>query len=231
MNLLGLIPARGDSKRLPNKNIRPLLGKPLIAYTVEAALHSGVLDRVLLTTDSPDIATVGQRFGAEAPFMRPPELARDDSPTSLCVLHALDQLADEGYRPDAVCLLQPTSPLRTADDVRAAAALFDPDACDAVYSVCEASCPPWWMWACEDGLLRAIVPPPGGSKQRHDLPTAYEPNGAIYLSRVEIYERPEQSAATSKKIRPYVMDRRRSIDIDDELDWIVAETLLSREQP
>ena len=227
MKILGLVTARGGSKRLPGKNIKQLEGKPLLAYTAEAAIGSGVFDRIILSTDCPEIATVGKNIGLEVPFMRPQILSEDTSSSADVVIHALKVLADEDYKPDLIFILQPTSPLRTAQHIIEAVELFDPDKCDAVYSVCEVACPPWWMWSEREGYLRPFIPPPDGSSTlRHELPLTYESNGAIYLSKVQNYL--ERKKPGTLRIKPYVMNHFDSVDVDTEFDWFMLEVLLQK---
>ena len=153
MKTLGLITARGGSKGIPRKNVRMLAGKPLIAWTIEAALHAGVLDAVVVSTDDEEIAAVAREAGAEVPFIRPPELAKDSTPGLDPVLHALDALPSY----DAVLLLQPTSPLRSPDDIRACLRLAAESVAASVVSVCEPQAHPFWTYRLlEDGRLQPM---------------------------------------------------------------------------
>ncbi len=227
MDILAIVTARGGSKGLPRKNVLPLAGKPLIAWTIEAARQSQVASRLIVSTDSQEIAEVSRAWGAEVPFLRPPELARDDSPHIAAVLHALQWLeAQEGRRPARVLLLQPTAPLRSAEDIRGAVSLADRHAAAAVVSVCEARQHPFLTKRIlEDGTLADFVAAGGISYlRRQALPPAYALNGAIYLNRAESLLRdrtfvPDGSYA-------YVMPPERSLDVDTPWDFHLVELLL-----
>lgn len=211
---LGLIPARGGSKGVPGKNIRLVGGKPLIAWTIEAAKTSRCLDRVMLSSDDEAIMTVARDYGCDVPFKREVRLAADDTPSMEVVLDALARCP--GY--DWVVLLQPTSPLRTAVDVDAAMAHCVASNAPACVSVCEAEQSPYWMYTLGDGThLRPVLPSTGISR-RQDLPPVYVLNGAIYVARTEwlIQEREFITAETVA----YKMPDERSIDIDTELDFL-----------
>src|SRR5262245_38953077 len=153
--VLAIIPARAGSKTVPGKNLAPLVGTPLLAHSIAAARSARGVERVVVSTDGPEIVAAARRWGAEAPFLRPAELAQDDSPTIAAVLHAVQWLEEhEGYRPDYVLLLQPTSPLRTAGDIEAATALAVARDADTVVSVCEMKPHPFWaMRLSKDGSL------------------------------------------------------------------------------
>ncbi len=225
-SVLGLITARGGSKGVPGKNVRPLAGKPLIAWTIEAARASGRLDRVVVSTDDDEIAAVAREFGAEVPFMRPAELAQDDSPHILSVLHALDELAGlEQYAPDAVCLLQPTSPLRTAEDIDAAIAIACESDAPAVVSVTEALAHPQLTQRMDaDGRLHPFMEADTDYLRRQDLPDAYVLNGAVYVNTTDSLRRDE--TFYPEGLRGYVMPPERSLDIDTLWDFHLAELIL-----
>ena len=172
MRVLGLIPARGGSKELPRKNIRLLGGKPLIQHTFECARSSGVPDRIVLSTDDPEIWEVASSFGLEAPFLRPTEYARDDSPMIDVAVHALETLRLEGYEPEALLLLQPTSPLRRPEHVRTALELLeDHDSVCSVVPVPRGYCPHYLMKITPDGFLEFVMD--GGERitRRQDVPS------------------------------------------------------------
>lgn len=222
---LGLIVARGQSERVPGKNMRMLGGKPLIAHTFEAARFAESLDRVVLSTDSPEIAGLARRHGIEVPFLRPAALADARSHVIDTALHALAWLADrETYVADYIMLLQPTSPFRTAADIDSAVRMAEraDGAAPAVVGVTLADSHPFLMREIDtQGRLRSL---PGAGTWRQDLPPVYAVNGAIYLVRLPclLQERcwcPERSLA-------YVMPPERSIDIDTEFDLELAEQLL-----
>ncbi len=231
LEVLAVIPARGGSKALPRKNLALLYGKPLIAWTIEAAIRSRVVNRTVVTTDDTEIADVARSLGAEIPFLRPPELARDETPGIAAILHAVRWLEEhEGYRPDVVMKLQPTSPLRTAEDLTSALALLAERHADAVVSVTPVEHHPYWMRTVDEhGFMHDFVPQSAPTFVRQDLPPAYRVNGAIYLAdrttllTTEWWFGPRTAA--------YVMPSERSVDIDTTDDLAVAERLLEEPQP
>lgn len=221
--VLGLIPARGGSKGVPRKNVRDVAGKPLIAWTIEAGLRSRYVDRLVVSTDDAEIAAVSRIWGAEVPFMRPAELARDDSPGIAPVLHALRELP--GF--DWLVLLQPTSPLRTAEDIDACLNACAQLGAPTMISVCEVSENPRWMFNLGvDRSLDPLFSEEERSCRRQDLPSYVTPNGAVYVARVADLAVDPRFITSGTKA--YVMPPERSVDIDAELDLVIAETLLSR---
>lgn len=224
--VLGIIPARGGSKSIPKKNIALLCGKPLIAWTVEAALRSSALSRVIVSTDDKEIAELVRQWGAEVPFLRPDELARDHTPVVEPVLHTVRWLDEhEGYCPDYVMVLQPTSPLRTAQDIEAAVQLAWERQADGVVSVCPVYYHPYWTKSVtEDGRLTDFLALDRTYTRRQDLPPAHALNGAIYLiSRKVLLER--QTFYTDRTYA-YVMPLERSLDIDMPWDLHIAGLIL-----
>jgi N-acylneuraminate cytidylyltransferase/CMP-N,N'-diacetyllegionaminic acid synthase len=229
--VLAIVPARGGSKAVPGKNLAEVAGKPLIAHSIAAAGAARGVERVVVSTDDPAIADAARRHGAEAPFLRPAELARDDSPTVAAVLHAVQWLEEhEGYRPDYVLLLQPTSPLRTAGDVEGAIRLaIDRDA-DSVVSVCEVKHHPYWvMRRAPDGRLASFLGTDWEEDQqkyprRQELPPAYAENGAVYLARRSVLL--GRRSLYGEKVYGYVMPAERSLDIDTLWDLRLADLIL-----
>ncbi len=228
MSVVALIPARGGSKGIPRKNLAPLAGKPLIAWTIEAALASKNLSRVIVSTDDAEIADAARQHGADVPFLRPPELAADESGALEVALHALDWLRENaGGEPEYLLLLQPTSPLRTTADIDAAIDLARARGADAVLGVCEAEPHPYLARRVdENGALSHFIPVPEASGPRQGFPPAYVLNGALYLNR-------STSLRASRAFQPpgalaLVMPRERSLDIDTPLDLRIAEALLNR---
>jgi CMP-N,N'-diacetyllegionaminic acid synthase len=212
VTVLGIIPARAGSKRLPDKNLLPLNGRPLLAYTCLAALESHVCNSVYINTDSPAIAAVAEEYGVACPVLRPKHLATDASPTRDAVLFMLDSLAQRGERYDTILVLQPTSPLRTADDIRAAWDLFEENApCDVV-SVAPLVRESW------SGHIRRD----GGFERGLGEEMIYRLNGAIYLHGCDDYVRNRPP----RKTVAYRMPPARSIDIDTAEDLQYAEFLL-----
>lgn len=225
--VLGIITARGGSKGLPNKNILPLAGKPLIAYTIEAAQAARRLDRCILSTDDQRIAQVGRQCGVEVPFMRPPELARDDTPHMPVLRHALRWLEEhEGYVPDYVLCLQPTTPLRTATDIDSSIALAVEKDADSVIGYAPARQYPHWMrQIADDGRLVDFLPYSPDLSRRQSLPALYHVTGSIYLARRELVLTRE--SFYTDKTYAYVVPVERAIDIDTMLDLRLAELVLA----
>ena len=223
--ILALIPARGGSKGLPRKNIKPLLGKPLIAWTIEQALNSKYIDKVVVSTDDEEIAEISKEYGAEVPFLRPKELARDDSPTIDAIIHAINWFEERGEFFDILILLQPTSPLRTTEDIDNAIELFlnNKDALSLI-SVKENEHPPFWSLEIENKFLKPLFGEEYFKKRRQELPKSYMPNGAIFISYVDILKK-YKTFYTPKTIA-YIMPPERSIDIDNEFDFLLAEFIL-----
>ena len=223
--ILAFIPARGGSKGLPRKNIKPLLGKPLIAWTVEQAKNSKYIDKVVVSTDDEEIAEISKKYGAEVPFLRPKELARDDSPTIDAIIHAINWFEERGEFFDILILLQPTSPLRTTEDIDNAIELFlnNKDALSLI-SVKENEHPPFWSLEIENKFLKPLFGEEYFKKRRQELPKSYMPNGAIFISYVDILKK-YKTFYTPKTIA-YIMPPERSIDIDNEFDFLLAEFIL-----
>jgi len=224
---VALIPARGGSKGVPRKNLRTLGGKPLIAWTIEAARRCSGIDRILVSTDDPEIQQVAKSCGAEAPFLRPLEFA-SDSATSVSVgLHALDWLAANGGQPRRLVQLQPTSPLRSPSDIDGALLRHEEMGVPAVVSVRPASHPPQWLRRLgPEGQLLPWSDSPLPAR-RQDVDTeVYELNGAIYVVDTDIF-RSERSYFPAGTIG-YVMPAERSLDIDTLWDFHLAELVVER---
>ncbi len=239
MKVLGIIPARGGSKSIPYKNIYPLLGKPLIAYTAEAAKASKLLTRTILTTDNEEIAAVGRTYGIEVPFMRPAELAGDKTPDLPVFQHALNWLKDnEGYVPDIIVQLRPTSPLKSGTNIdKAIQLLIDHPKADSVRSVAPPPQTPFKMWT-EDpktGYLKPLLTKafPAVFKKlgspydmpRQILPPTLEYTGYIDVLRYNTIMR--MHSMSGKKILPFRYEEWRGIDIDSMREMQYAELVLS----
>ena len=226
-----LVTARGGSKGIPRKNVVAVAGKPLIAWTIEAALGSSVLDRVVVSTDDEEIARVSKEWGAEVPFYRPAELSRDDSPSIAAVNHAIRWLEEnQNYRPDALLLLQPTSPLRTAEDIRNAVQLLFERNAKAVVSVYQPHTHPYWFKKItQDGYLANFLEGAVEHVRRQDLPPVYALNGSIFLARREILLHEETFCPA--QTCAYIMPEERSLDIDSPADLRLANFLLTHEGP
>ena len=229
MKILGIITARGGSKGIPGKNLKLLAGKPLLAYTVDTARRSGALDRVILSTEDEAIAIAGRDLGCDVPFMRPLDLAHDDTPHLPVIQHATRWMEERvNYRPDAVMILQPTSPLRTAQDIVAAIELLDRSGADSVLSVNEVPAHSHPMRTLRvDNAGNAVLfvsgePVRKRINRRQDLPPAWVMNGAIYACRTRLLFDAEPSLYGNRVVA-YRMPAERSISIDDLEDWKAAE--------
>lgn len=229
IEVVGLITARGGSKGIPRKNIKRLAGKPLIAWTIEAARQSRHLRRLILSTDDDEIAQTAREWGADVPFMRPGELARDDSSHISVVRHAADWLErNESRCPEFLMILQPPTPLRTAADIDGAIELANEKGADAVVSVVEAQHHPYLTHRMtETGSLVEFVPCDIEYPRRQDLPPVYALNGAIYLIR---YSRlPQLKTLVPHGSLGFVMPQDRSLDIDTLWDFHLAELILQHQ--
>lgn len=224
--VLGIVPARGNSKGIPRKNLRLLLGRPLISYTLDAALESDALKRLIVSTDDPEIAAVAEDHGVEVPFKRPSELARDETPQIEVVLHALEVLeGSERSRYDVVVLLQPTAPLRSAEDIRSSVRMLLETGGDSVVSFCRVEQGhPFYMYTLDGNKPRPLLDVPPQITRRQQFPEIYLRNGAIYATRRDVLV--EQRSFYGRDTRAYVMPSERSINIDRETDLIFAEALL-----
>lgn len=225
MKPLVIIPARGGSKGVPRKNIRPLGGMPLIMHTVNAA--RAVFDDAVIcvTTDDEDIADVVKASGLDVPFMRPKALATDTAGSDEVIRHALSHYEQSGYVPDVIVLLQPTSPFRTATHIREALQVYHENT-DMVVSVVEASANPYYNLFEEnqDGYLRKCKE--GNFTRRQDCPTIWEYNGAIYIINAGVFR--SMPISKMQRIVKYPMDAASSVDIDSPLDFSFAEFLWSK---
>lgn len=220
MKILGLIPARGGSKGIPRKNVLDLAGKPLIGWSIEVASASKYLDAVVVSTDDLEIAKVALDFGAEVPFLRPPEFSSDTASGVSVILHALSEL--RGY--DMVVLLQPTSPLRSVHDIDGCIEAIRNSNASTVVSVCEASTHPAWTYEIDNaGRLKSFYEVERACR-RQDLPKAYALNGAVYAATVR--RLCETSRLVDQDTISYIMPPERSVDIDTMIDFRMAELLL-----
>jgi len=227
--MLAIIPARGGSKGLPRKNILPLLEKPLIGYTIDAALKSDFVSRVIVSTDDSEIAEIASRLGAEIPFMRPVELAQDASSAIDVYVYTIDRLQEQAKTAiHEFMVLQPTSPLRTCEDIDRAVEIFRDTQADSVISVTESAHPPVWAKKISpEGILTEYFPEYASNKNRQEIESAYMPNGAIFIFKYALLK--EFRHYYSDKTYPYIMPARRSVDIDTQLDFDFAEFLLRQE--
>jgi CMP-N-acetylneuraminic acid synthetase len=223
--VVAIIPARASSKGLPDKNIKKLLGKPLISYTINAALHSKFIDRTIVSTDGKKIAEIAKRCGAEV-IKRPKKLARDRTPMIDVVFHALDFLKNENYDLDMVVLLQPTSPLRNTKSINSAIELSVRNDCKSIVSVCEMK-RIYWTFKIQNGYLEPLFKK-YFEKRRQDLDKAYLPNGAIYISTPQnLYKYKSFHCDTTI---PDIMPHEKSVDIDKEIDFKLAELIMKKRE-
>lgn len=232
MSTLIVVPARGGSKGVPGKNLRLVGGRTLVARAVEAASEF-VRSRpdfpalIVVDTDSEEIANEGRRAGATVPFLRPPELARDETPTLDSVLHLTSRVQREIGPVETILLLQPTSPLRTAQDIAGCWSAYDPASAPSVVSVTRCDHPPQLTLRLgAGGSLDWMFGPPGPSYRRQDLAPGYRPNGAVYIDSVEFLLR-ERSFLVAGRTLGVEMPADRSVDIDSESDLRIAEAMLA----
>jgi CMP-N-acetylneuraminic acid synthetase len=226
--VLGLIPARGGSKGVLRKNIRDVAGRPLIWYTVQAAHEATRLSRVIVSTDDDEIAAVAASAGVEVPFMRPAELAQDHTPTLPVIQHAVRTLEDAGDRFDAVCLLQPTNPLRRAEHIDACIALLESSGADAVMTirrVPDEHNPHWVYFRSADGRLRLATGEDQPITRRQALPPAYHRDGSVYVTRRDIIL---QGSVYGTHTLGVEVDELAAINIDTEADLVRAAESIRR---
>jgi CMP-N,N'-diacetyllegionaminic acid synthase len=223
-NVLALITARGGSKGLPRKNVLLAGGKPLVAWTVEAAISAECVDRVVLSSDDHEIMDAARAAGCDVPFCRPAHLAIDVTTSIDVVLHALDQLPGYEY----VVLLQPTSPLRSAADIDAAFELMIESGASSCVSVCEVDQSPYWMYrVATDNKLQRLLPELKGITRRQDLPPVYVLNGAIYIARID-WLRANKNFVGSETVA-YFMPKEQSLDIDTAEDFEIFRSRIEGE--
>lgn len=227
---LAVIPARAGSKRLPCKNIRELCGKPIIAYTIEAAHESGLFSRVIVSTDSDEIATVAQRFGAEVPFVRDASLADDHTPVSLATLDALEKLDPDGSVFRDVAQLMANCPLRTTRDIRESYRQFEEIGADSQISITRYGwLNPWWAMIRDAELrLAFIFDDRWVSRRSQDLPEVFCPTGAIWWAKANVLRREKTFHTVSRT--GWEIPWQRAVDIDAEEDWELAEILMQAQQ-
>jgi len=226
---IAIIPARGGSKRLPGKNLMSIAGKPLISWTIDAAIKSGVFKRVIVSTDSEEIAEIARADGAEVPFLRPSDLSGDHTSTVEVLNHALVELtkgSDNSYT--HLACLQPTSPLRKPEDIIKAAEFMEEKNADAIISVCKNEHSPLWSNVLpEDKNMEGFLDGRIQKTPSQELPEYYRLNGALYICDIPRFIQ-EQTLFLSTNIYAYIMSRKSSIDIDDEVDFDLAQIYLSR---
>lgn len=227
MRLLGLIPARGGSKGIPRKNTRELCGKPLIQYTIDTAQSANVFDEIMVSTEDEQIATISKKLGASVPFLRPLHLASDSSPTIDTVIHVLTQYHQAGDFFDAVCLLQPTNPLRTADLIRKSVEHFKKSNADSLISVRRIPHelnPHWAFEKDKNGMLKIATGEKEIISRRQELPTAYHRDGTIYITRSNVIL--QNKSLYGDKISFIEVDQQPHVNIDTMEDWEQAKKII-----
>jgi N-acylneuraminate cytidylyltransferase len=231
MKILALIPARGGSKRIPNKNILSIGGKPLICHTIERAFESKYINRVVVSTDSQKIAHIAKEAGAEIPFLRPDEISKSNSTEMDFFLHALNWMQDnEGYKPDLIVLLYPTSPLRKSKTIDTAVEkMIEHPEADSLRSIKKCSEHPYKMWKVQDGYIIPFVDTP--KKNIHTfsyqmLPKVYIQNASIYITKPKTIR--QKHSPTGDIIVPFVMDEIESVDVNNQLDFEFAKFIIEK---
>lgn len=224
--ILGIIPARGGSKGVPDKNLKELAGKPLLAYSAEVAHTSGLIDRLVLSTDSEEIAQLGRSLDIEVPFMRPTELAQDDTAMLPVLQHTVKKLEEEGWMADIIVLLQPTSPLRKARHISAAVEKLQAEACDSVVSVVEIPelFAPQKALRAQNGYLKFWLPEGKSITRRQQLEPAYAREGTVYVFWRDVLM--EQNSIYGEKCLALILSAEESMNLDDREDWQRAEEML-----
>ncbi len=226
MKNLAIIPARSGSKSLKDKNIKELNGKPLLVYSIEAAKESKLFDEIMVSTDSSKYSEIARSFGANIPFLRSEGNSSDKASSWDVVLEVLSKYFETGKKFDSVCLLQPTSPLRTANDIVEAYKLLEAKQADAVTSVCEVDHSPLWTMTLPPNLSLEEFKKRDSDTPRQLLEKYYRLNGAIYIRKINYSSKGIQFIDTNEFA--FIMPRERSIDIDTELDFIIAEAIINK---
>lgn len=216
--ILAIIPARGGSKGIPRKNIRLLAGKPLIVWTIEEAKKSRYIDRLMLSSEDEEIISIAKEWNCDVPFKRPQELAQDNTPGIEPVIHAINNLPEK-Y--DYVCLLQPTSPLRTSKHIDACIEKCIYNNAESCVSVCEVDKHPYWMYKLNGNQILMPFFEEILVARRQDLPKIFAINGAVYIATIN--QILSKNIFVTKETLGYVMDRKSSVDIDDEVDFSLAD--------
>jgi CMP-N,N'-diacetyllegionaminic acid synthase len=230
LNCIALITARGGSRRLPGKNVMAFAGRPLIHWSCEAAGTASAVRRTIVSTDSAEIAAAARAAGADVPFLRPAELSGDTSSHYDVIAHALDWIeTEEGALPDFLCLLQPTSPLRTGADIDGTVALVADGGGDSAFSMSPVATHPELMYRLAgDGTARHFLPPVEGYRRGQDMEPLFHVNGAVYVIRPASFR--QRRTVVPPDAFGYVMPPQRSADIDDETDFVCAEALMLKFQ-
>lgn len=225
--VLGVVPARGGSKGIPQKNLRPLAGRPLLAYVMDAVRDSHCVDRLVLTTDSPEIAELGRQLGFEVPFLRPAKLATDDAPMQPAVEHAVAQVEAEGWRSDIVVVLQPTAPLRRGEHIRHAVELVQRTGASSAVSVTEIPKhqAPQYAMRIDGGRLTPYLPEGRRITRRQDVEPAFSRDGTVYAVQRDVLM--IEHDLYGSDCRPLILDVSESLNLDSVDDWTAAESRLA----
>lgn len=228
MAIIAIIPARGESKSIPRKNIKLLAGKPLIVYAIETALKCKLLDRVIVSTDDEEIAAISKKHGAEVPFIRPRELALDTTPMLHVLQHAVSYIERNGKSNiDIVVLLQPTAPFREVSDIENCVKKLKNEKADSVVTVCEVEHNPYFvMMKFQNDNLMTLLKTEKPITRRQDAPKVYRLNGAVYAIRRDVLM--NENKIFTDNTKAVIMPQERSIDLDRKLDFEFAEFLLKR---
>lgn len=227
--IIAIIPARGGSKGLPGKNIKKLLGKPLIAWTIKPAKESKYIDKLIVSTDDKEIAKISEKYGVEVPFLRPKELAQDKSSIYDVIFHTLDWFKTKGEHYDIIVLLEPTSPIREDEDIDNAIKLFlkNYDKADSLVSIGEVHLEsPYIIKKIENGYMKPLIRTKNFFYHSQQLSKTYFPYGVIYLSKVETLKK--YKTFYQKKTIPYFIERWQNYEIDDIYDFICVEGILKQ---
>lgn len=222
--VLAIIPARGGSKGVPRKNIKDLNGKPLISYTIEEAKKSKYIDSVVVSTEDKEISKISQKYNAEVPFLRPKELAEDNTPGIDPILHTVKWFNEKGYDFDYIMCLQCTSPFRKVEQIDDALEKLINERADSIVSVCESEISPYWMKKIKNGIMMDFLENAPFYPRRQDTPMVYRLNGSIYIAKREVLLKNKNWY--TKNTLAYVMNKKSSIDIDEMIDFKFAEFLM-----
>ena len=225
MNSIAIITARGGSKRIPRKNIKEFLGKPIIAYSIEAALSSGVFDEVMVSTDDEEIAEIARKYGAKVPFMRSEKTSNDFATSADVINEVVEQYASKGVRFDVLCCIYPTAPFITAGKLKEAMSKFSDSSADSLVPVVKFDFPPQRGFIVKDGLV-AFKYPEFALARSQDLEPMYHDCGQFYILKTDSFER-EKKLVMSKTV-PFIIPETEVQDIDNESDWIIAEEKYKR---
>lgn len=226
--VLAIIPARSGSKGLKDKNIKIFNGKPMLAYSIEAAIKSNIFEDIIVSTDSEEYALIAKKYGASVPFLRPAELSKDETTSQEVIEYVINELKKKGKNYDYFMILQPTSPLRRSNHIVEAFNLFISKNANSIVSVCETEHSPLYMNTLDSSLSMENFIGKDISTRRQELPKYYRLNGAIYIYIVDYYLKNKN--LYQEKSYAYIMEKKYSIDIDDEYDFKIAEYLLKEEK-